>query len=547
MNPTRLLARHPRRRCAAATSGGVSDATRVAAGRPARVRRIAGADTGARSSKRSTCRRAITSSWSPASRMVQDPVVIDWDADGRLWVVEMVGYMNDIQATGEHNPVGRVVVLEDTNGDGVMDKRTVFADDLVLPRALKVLDHGVLVGEPPNLWLMKDTNGDLKADTKELVTNAYGRLDANVEHNANTLLWAHDNWIYTSEVDLRLRLDHDKFEVQKTLVTRAVGRIAGRRRAGVSEFERVGPPCRTSCRPPYYARNPSLDPHARQRRVPRRRRRRPEHRLARAADARRQSRISGGHPSPGRHAREIHRGVRTDGVSRRSTPDGAVRQRVRGGAGRQPGQPHRRERRWDDACAAGRPTSAASSSPPPTSGSGPSTCRRRPTARCTSSTCIAASCSIADSSPSTCAIRFCRGISNSRSAAGGSTGSFTTRRKRDVTPSLSTASATALVGVLVASQRMVARHGAAPAGRAPGSFGRRAAAGDWRADGRAANADFTRCGRSTALARSSRRTSLRALGDDSRDVRVAGVRLAERVAAQTAMRRSGTAVDATGE
>ena len=102
--------------------------------------------------------------------LVQDPVVIDWDPDGRLWVVEMVGYMNDIQATGEHNPLGRVVVLEDTNDDGTMDKRTVFADGLVLPRALKVLDHGVLVGEPPNLWLMKDTNGDLKADTKELVT-----------------------------------------------------------------------------------------------------------------------------------------------------------------------------------------------------------------------------------------------------------------------------------------------------------------------------------------------------------------------------------------
>ena len=50
--------------------------------------------------------------------MVQDPVVIDWDADGRLWVVEMRGYMHDIQATGEHEPVGRVVVLEDTNGDG---------------------------------------------------------------------------------------------------------------------------------------------------------------------------------------------------------------------------------------------------------------------------------------------------------------------------------------------------------------------------------------------------------------------------------------------
>ena len=50
--------------------------------------------------------------------LVQDPVVIDWDSDGRLWVVEMAGYMNDIQAGHEHDPVGRVVVLQDTNGDG---------------------------------------------------------------------------------------------------------------------------------------------------------------------------------------------------------------------------------------------------------------------------------------------------------------------------------------------------------------------------------------------------------------------------------------------
>ena len=68
--------------------------------------------------------------------LVQDPVVIDWDTEGRLWVVEMVGYMNDIQAGHEHDPLGRVVVLEDTNHDGTMDKRTVFADGLVLPRAL---------------------------------------------------------------------------------------------------------------------------------------------------------------------------------------------------------------------------------------------------------------------------------------------------------------------------------------------------------------------------------------------------------------------------
>jgi mono/diheme cytochrome c family protein/glucose/arabinose dehydrogenase len=149
--------------------------------------------------------------------LIHEPVVIDWDNEGRMWAVEMLGYMNDIQGSHEHDPVGRVVVLEDTDGDGRMDKRTVFADGLVLPRALKVLDRGVLVAEPPHLWLMRDMNNDLKADTKELVADGFGRLEANVEHNANSLLWALDNWIYTSESDMFLRLKNGAFEVRNTL------------------------------------------------------------------------------------------------------------------------------------------------------------------------------------------------------------------------------------------------------------------------------------------------------------------------------------------
>ena len=131
--------------------------------------------------------------------MIQEPVAIDWDPDGRLWVIEMPGYMEDMPATTELQPTGRVSVLEDTNDDGKMDKKTVFLDKLVLPRALKVLERGVLIAEPPNLWLARDTNGDLVADTKELVTDTYGQAAANVEHNANSLLWALDNWMYTSE------------------------------------------------------------------------------------------------------------------------------------------------------------------------------------------------------------------------------------------------------------------------------------------------------------------------------------------------------------
>jgi len=149
--------------------------------------------------------------------MIEEPILIDWDPQGRLWVIEMIGYMQDIAATTEHEPLGRISVLEDRDGDGKMDKKTVFLDKLILPRALKVLDRGVLVAEPPNLWFARDTNGDLKADSKELVTDQYGRREANVEHNANTLLWALDNWMHTSETDIYLRLRNGAFDVRKTL------------------------------------------------------------------------------------------------------------------------------------------------------------------------------------------------------------------------------------------------------------------------------------------------------------------------------------------
>ena len=149
--------------------------------------------------------------------LVQDPVAVDWDLDGRLWVVEMSGYMRNMAGANERDPVGRVVVLQDENGDGRMDKRTVFAEGLVLARAVKVLDRGVIVGEPPNAWLMHDTNGDLRMDTKELVTNQYGRLEADPQNNANEFHWALDNWMHGAAQDIALRLKNGAFEVRRTL------------------------------------------------------------------------------------------------------------------------------------------------------------------------------------------------------------------------------------------------------------------------------------------------------------------------------------------
>jgi glucose/arabinose dehydrogenase len=152
-----------------------------------------------------------------AEPLIESPIIVDFDPDGRMWVLELQAFLPDTSGRDTQDPVCDVAVLEDVDGDGRMDKRTVFADLLVLPRALKVLDHGVLVGEPPNLWLMKDTDGDLRADTKEVVYKNYGRFIAGIEHNANGLLWGMDNVLYTSEWNENLRLKNSRFEVLPSL------------------------------------------------------------------------------------------------------------------------------------------------------------------------------------------------------------------------------------------------------------------------------------------------------------------------------------------
>ena len=144
--------------------------------------------------------------------MIESPILMDFDPDGRLWVIEMLSFLPDTSGRDSREPINRVSVLEDTDNDGRMDKKTVFADKLLMPRALKVLDQGVLVGEPPNVWLMKDTDGDLKADTKDLIVNTYGNANGGIEHNANSLFWALDNVMYSSEHTWDLRWKNGKFE-----------------------------------------------------------------------------------------------------------------------------------------------------------------------------------------------------------------------------------------------------------------------------------------------------------------------------------------------
>lgn len=144
--------------------------------------------------------------------LIGDPVAMAIGPDGRMWVVEMRSYMPDLDGSREDAPVGRVVVLEDTDSDGRMDKSTVFLDNLIMPRAIMLAGDGVLVGAPPKLWFCRDKDGDGKADEKTEIATDFGvQTDpkrpelANPEHGPNTMLWALDNWIYSAEYTKRFR------------------------------------------------------------------------------------------------------------------------------------------------------------------------------------------------------------------------------------------------------------------------------------------------------------------------------------------------------
>lgn len=148
---------------------------------------------------------------------IQVPTILQFDPDGRLWVVEMRGFMATPDGVGETNPVGRISILEDTDGDGTMDKHKVFLDHLVMPRALLLVNEGALVCEPPNLWFypIKD---DLPG-TRVLVVSDFAK-DAdpalgqrmNPEHSGNSLVLALDNWIYGLYHPFRYRLMDGKWK-----------------------------------------------------------------------------------------------------------------------------------------------------------------------------------------------------------------------------------------------------------------------------------------------------------------------------------------------
>lgn len=138
---------------------------------------------------------------------IVDPVAMAWDEKGRLWVVELRGYMRTVDGDGEMDPVGQVVVLEDKDDDGVFEKSTVFLDGLINPRAIAIVEGGVLIGEPPHLWYCQDLDMDLKCDRRSEVTHYGTDNPDHVEHTDNGLIHFLDNWIYNAKSSRRFKFD----------------------------------------------------------------------------------------------------------------------------------------------------------------------------------------------------------------------------------------------------------------------------------------------------------------------------------------------------
>ena len=138
--------------------------------------------------------------------MIESPVAISFDDQGRLFVVEMRSYMRDLEGTTEKDPTSRVSLLTDTDGDGRMDKASAFLDNLVMPRGVMAVKGGAFIAEPPNLFFCRDTKGTGVADEKVLIASDFGTLGGQPEHMANTPTWALDNRVYAANYGTSLKL-----------------------------------------------------------------------------------------------------------------------------------------------------------------------------------------------------------------------------------------------------------------------------------------------------------------------------------------------------
>lgn len=115
---------------------------------------------------------------------LENPVQLSFDGKGRLWVAVMPTYPH--WKPGDPKPNDKIIILEDTDGDGKADKQTTFADGLHLPIGFEIAPEGVYLSQSTNLVLLKDTDGDGRADTKDILLSGFDDHDTHHAHSAYT-------------------------------------------------------------------------------------------------------------------------------------------------------------------------------------------------------------------------------------------------------------------------------------------------------------------------------------------------------------------------
>ncbi len=123
-----------------------------------------------------------------AEPLIADPVAMEVDEHGNVYVVEMHGYPLDLEGSG------KIKLLKDTDEDGLPDESIIFADSLILPTGIMRWKEGVIVTDPPQVYYFEDQDQDGQADIRETLLTGFAL--SNPQHNLNTPVYGLDNWIY---------------------------------------------------------------------------------------------------------------------------------------------------------------------------------------------------------------------------------------------------------------------------------------------------------------------------------------------------------------
>jgi glucose/arabinose dehydrogenase/mono/diheme cytochrome c family protein len=147
--------------------------------------------------------------------MISEPVAIAWDGNGRMFVAQLETYMQTVDARGQNEPRSRIMLLEDINDDGRMDKASVFLDSLLSPRMLLCVGRELFVNETNtyNIYAYMDSDGDGMADQKRPVFENKEKAFGNVEHQRGGLDWNLDNWIYVTIDPVRFKYTNGQLKV----------------------------------------------------------------------------------------------------------------------------------------------------------------------------------------------------------------------------------------------------------------------------------------------------------------------------------------------